>query len=826
MKDLKSKLKSLTLGRKSKKTEALEDVKQAEIAKEPRIENQPEVNERDTEAYAELSSTAQQLVAEKRKGSLVLTILPASASSPRISAHVHRYGEDDGPKLVHSAEYLDRGFVKAEHPSFELYRTQKKFLKRKSEEELDQEDYLLLDPEASPVYEHENPGTVTVEGFGLDYWDAEIVFGRISHDPFHIPISDLPEISFEYANLLRRLEEIRTETQIASDPEEQLSALTTSLGKPFWASMAENLTNERVIKLLYDMYRQQEDASARTTISQSANKFISTPSSALAWSFVVSMVTAKELALRLAVNTGPPVTGLSVPILALLIVSDLWLQNTTLDIDDYSRLNQEVLDRQTAGVTEEEQQKAAEFIRQANEANDRKDLEGATALYHQAVLVNPSNYDPIQKRAEWVLTLSNYRGTAGEASYLKLLDPTRFAGYAILGRACMGYGSYARARDVFSKAAQLATTQDEKDAMLAAMAEAEAASTAELQAIENAATEKEKRALIRARKTIEWDMAGRAIKLLPTKYERQLEGLVLFAERMQWPYLSEVRQGFEKAYSDWLSSKRNLLYEHLDWLFAVMRPGKHSAQTLMATLISSTPSIEKLGPALSQECGLVLPTCSYWRSRTVMGRVLGALPGVTCLNGWIGPCPPVTLVSPDNASPPLHCLATSLYFNPARKLLSRPSSTEIDSLLDPNQSLETPPAQDNQAWELSQIILEYWQRLEPNNPASVPLWNAYLQFTQPETSISFTFQLTHSPVFVTLPPCHSPTNTDQQDKEDHENNEPHKFHRHELRTYRASEISIPKLQNFDSFLYNDVVAVINATAPGAEVVARAWCNHN
>jgi hypothetical protein len=74
--------------------------------------------------------------------------------------------------------------------------------------------------------------------------------------------------------------------------------------------------------------------------------------------------------------------------------------------------------------TNEERGKAAELIQQANEADDRKDLVAATALYHEAVSVNSSYYVPIQTRAEFVLTLSNYRGAAAEASFLKGLDPT------------------------------------------------------------------------------------------------------------------------------------------------------------------------------------------------------------------------------------------------------------------------------------------------------------------------------------------------------------------------------------------------------------------
>ncbi|KAL4883925.1 hypothetical protein BJY04DRAFT_215817 [Aspergillus karnatakaensis] len=832
MKDLKSRLKQLTIGRRIKKGEGSDDLKQPEVVQQPEAVEQPEIDDRNSEAYAELWKTSQQFISEKRRGSLVFTISHATTPSPRITAHVHRFAEESGPKVVHSTEYSDRGFIKAEHPSFDLYRIQKKFLKRHSEEELDQEDFLLFDPEAYAYYEHESPGTVTVEGFGLDYWDAEIEFGRISADPFAFEVSDLPDISFEYATLLRRIDEIRSETQLALDPTERLAALTDCLGKAFWESTPGNWTNENVVKRLYDAFRQRGDVSAWTTISQSTTRFVRATGWE-AWAFLVIMVTAKELALRL-LELKQPVSGLSVPILALLTISDLWLQNTEIQLGEHIKLRKDVLDRQKEGITEEECEKAAELIRKANEASESGDIEAATILYQEAVSVNLSNYEPILKRAEWVLTLSNFRGAAGEAAVLKMLDPKRPAGYAILGRAFMGFESYAMARDAFRQAAQLAT-DDEKQALLAKAEEAGAADSAELQAIDSARDEKEKQGLIRSRRTTEWDPSGRALKLLPTKYERQLDGLVFFAERMKWPYLSEVRQTFERMYNEWLSDNKILLFEHLDWLYAVMRPGKHFAQIIMAALIDSTPSIEELGPALSNECGLVLPQCSYWRTRTVMGRVLGCLPEVTTLNGWIGPCTaPIKLISSKDTTLPHHCLVTAWYYNPRHMLLSPPSPNGIDLLTDQTQNkrlsdLEqitdpnewvtiTPPAKDNTTWELSLIELEYWKPLDSNNPNSVPLWNAYLSFNQLGTSLSFEYQLIYTPLFVTPPPCHPNPGLDGEGEEP-----AHKIHRRELALYSASEISVSQLHDFQSFWDPNTVIVINATGTGAEAVARAWC---
>jgi hypothetical protein len=72
-------------------------------------------------------------------------------------------------------------------------------------ETLDSEDYTLLDPEAEAKYENVNPGTVTVEGFGYECWDFEMLRPRdktilVSH-------SKMPNIPA--AKLLRRIDELR-----------------------------------------------------------------------------------------------------------------------------------------------------------------------------------------------------------------------------------------------------------------------------------------------------------------------------------------------------------------------------------------------------------------------------------------------------------------------------------------------------------------------------------------------------------------------------------------------------------------------------------------
>ena len=72
----------------------------------------------------------------------------------------------------------------------------------------DDEDYVLLDPEAHPKYEHAHPGTVTVGGFGLECWEHEEMKPR--HASVLVNRADLPPLPAR--RILRRLHEIQKMT--------------------------------------------------------------------------------------------------------------------------------------------------------------------------------------------------------------------------------------------------------------------------------------------------------------------------------------------------------------------------------------------------------------------------------------------------------------------------------------------------------------------------------------------------------------------------------------------------------------------------------------
>ena len=48
----------------------------------------------------------------------------------------------------------------------------------------------------------------------------------------------------------------------------------------------------------------------------------------------------------------------------------------------------------------------------------------------------------------------------------------------------------------------------------------------------------------------DWDIAFMVAELHSHVHERQVEGLLLFAERMKWPYINEVRDYTEDIYGN------------------------------------------------------------------------------------------------------------------------------------------------------------------------------------------------------------------------------------------------------------------------------------
>jgi hypothetical protein len=66
--------------------------------------------------------------------------------------------------------------------------------------------HAFIDIETNAKYDNMNPGTVTVEGFGFECWDHEVLFGKLREQTIIASYAALPNIPGE--KILRRLDEL------------------------------------------------------------------------------------------------------------------------------------------------------------------------------------------------------------------------------------------------------------------------------------------------------------------------------------------------------------------------------------------------------------------------------------------------------------------------------------------------------------------------------------------------------------------------------------------------------------------------------------------
>jgi len=318
-------------------------------------------------------------------------------------------------------------------------------------------------------------------------------------------------------------------------------------------------------------------------------------------------------------------------------------------------------------------------------------------------------------------------------------------------------------------------------------------------------------------------------------HERQVEGLVRFAELMAWPALGELRGYVEDAYANLRAGGR--LSPHLwDWLFGTMLAGNAFVFTIMSSLVAATPSLSSLGAPIYYASGLVLEDRSYWRVKFVLGRVLGGLRGVKAANGWVGPCPlPVGLQDSKISKGWWRVQARDVAFQLPERLPSHADADEgaafsglgrvagqtsksewIRTIGDPSKWVVpvgpsgTPDVVEFRALRLRPLGDATLRagKVETSDPAPdgpEPMQRASVELTINSAPVVFTIY--SNPVFVAAPRCMDG---------------PHAVHERDLPKLqlvrRVSEL--PGHHRSD----NERVLIIDATGQGeCELAARAWC---
>lgn len=575
------------------------------------------------------------------------------------------------------------------------------------------------------------------------------------------------------------------------------------------------------------------------------------------WNFLWQIILAKELAVRVA-HSGCRDTGSSFTprVLASLIVQDLWLQNVTLQLVDAP-----VIHDAPKSLTAAEEVAAAGHWEAADKALAVKDYDGAFAQFGKALNIDPGNAAYRAGRASASLGLGNGRDALEDAFIVAHLEPNKPVGWLTVGAAQLQRGMAKRALEAYQRAINIAGPSGVTEEMQRGLYAAQSRIQAEHKAVEEAtaAMPGMDRRTARALRDRDFDTAMRAVQLHSTVHQRQVAGLLFFAARMKWPHTGELRMYAEEAYAT-LFTGGNLPLDVHDWLFGMSLPGRWAAFKVMVAMVLCTPSVKELGERALYDCGLSLPEGSYWRLRTVLGSVLGALPGAASLCGWVGRCPAPEFDPPvkeyklryvrlraRKVAPSPAALANSSY----RKTVGMGSADARSNglHLGANEDIEAwaaeyadasswvdlpPPQPDGTVVSLKGITMKQMS-LEPAVAAQVANgtisdaelaekteYQAVLSFeidSRPGRSIALTMYT--SPVFVTLPPCFPPRGASTA----------HKVHTKDSARYASLKtVSVTELVEYqhveDTGAGGNIAGlplVINATAQGGELMARAWC---
>ncbi|EEQ85899.2 tetratricopeptide repeat-containing protein [Blastomyces dermatitidis ER-3] len=797
-------------------------------------------------------------VGEKGEGRVVIAMNQNSFPSLHVSAAAY-WEEFCQPRESYvRAIKEEKGFMEPTHSSLTLYhRAQymrrppfRPFYRNTSEE------VVFFDMESEPRYQHVYPGTLTVEGFGLEAWRYAKEHSGPQYSHKTAFLQKMPAVSL--TKLLRRFEELQC------------------VDRPFGLNIQEDALDIREIfgdscltpfQRVPDAGSEIQQLCSLLDMDNNFRNFTSSSGLATAWvggslhPFLRQIILSRELALRLEFHPNAPLPDMSPKIVASLIVQDLYFQNAKISLQDKPI--------QLKKVDNPDEIRAAEDLKtQGNAAFAKGEHQAAVDFYTQAININPSNAVFHMNRAAAYYHMKKYDQAAEDATSATQLDPQYIKAWVRRADSELKLDKAKKAYDSYRIAIEL-SGNEATVSMVEGLDNAETKIRADMQRIQAEPVLSRRHALHKAFLDEDWDMSGKLGTFTSSAIERQTQGLLSFASQMKWPYINEVEDYIPKAVENFRKSGSSPLLL-FDWFYGCVLPGKWTALTIMSCLIWSSPSVPLAEPAPYYECGLSLPSQTYWRVRTVLGSVLGCLPGVKSLCGWIGPCPPVEFTDPPshatkdfNKKPHyVHLqaddaaivkdLSTIPHFDPeaAHQLFleaclrsgeSLESIDFLENIVDPKKWVTPQPLAratavtcSINAIQLKALPSDTWS--EGLNEAQLESQTRYrasivIEVKNGSRQKTVKYDLNYNSIFVTLPPCHLGKR------------ESHELHKRELLKEKEMDIwaliggssrrsLIPGFRTGSSLgdrsNINNDVTIINVGNVGssgeAEVLARAWCS--
>ncbi|ROT38200.1 hypothetical protein SODALDRAFT_333972 [Sodiomyces alkalinus F11] len=851
-----------------------------------------EADERKRRQEDELDALLEE-IHRRNKGSIFISLFGPTRHSARATARSWWADDDSDLCMSVDEEARAKGFVTASHPSFGLYRRRRFYTKPRAPLPMpSDEDTILLDVEAEAKYDHVYGGTVSVEGFGMEWWDWEENFGPARQQIFQFSRGIMPPV--KSVKMLRRTDEL-ARANVEEDGEERVDdgdlmeffgdeAFAFRGGRTYNSTYLSKLSD--CIRSLYSILNREDvfvDFSTRTVFSLEQVAAEEQWRGMNVWDLFFQMIAGQELARLLEKLDLGSADGMTPRVLASVLIADTWFRGSKVEhvdwVVDFASFKKE------PGSARDEDD--AEKLRHEAE---QLALQGwhdeAVETYTKAIMKHPHNPTTWLQRGLSFEKLGDMTSAREDAYAATRLDPRNANAWAQLGAAEMGFGNWERAKDAYGRAADLAgpnfvsmTGSHASTTMQRGVDMAQAHLESEAQELRNATDPLEKKRRERLALERAWDPTLKSMQIRSKVHERQVEGLMHFAERLQWPYLEELRGYATKAYAEFLSGGQMLGFVH-DWLYGLTLPGRWMALKLMGTMILCTPSTKEAGPSFYFDSGVVVEgregregeSCSYWRSRTALGRILAPLPGVVSLCGWVGRCPAVEMVSSTTSTasttPPAKAESQGqkklLHVRiKAEKTVPITMDLESDEAMAYSYeyatrltSLSILPGEDRAAYLAAMHDPTQWVVPRPKahvqtaTPTRVKLqgirltrlpWTAERQRTvangtfpkdeaevetQYEASISFrvggpgpehertiSHTIRMNPLLISLPSCKRP-----------EGAEGHAVHEREREQYEVVAWPVDRLGEYDGEAEKDgKVLVIDARGAEAEVMARAWC---
>ncbi|KAF3925909.1 hypothetical protein ABW20_dc0105257 [Dactylellina cionopaga] len=543
------------------------------------------------------------------------------------------------------------------------------------------------------------------------------------------------------------------------------------------------------------------------------------------WNFLYQVVLAKETALRM-LNLGDGYyAGFTARILASLTVQDLWLSHVKIELAEPPIPPSLIHKAKTA----EDAAKLELHVNDGREAEKSGNWQQAIDSYTEAMKIDNSISSISTSRALTYIALDKREEALNDAIAAARLNPKDKLAWLATGDSSV---NLTRAKEAYQNAVDLSTEADHS-----ARKKLEAVNSkinARIDAINKQTDTNIAMRLEKEHNDEKWDLTGRSVEFHSKIHERQVEGLIMFAERMKWPWVHEVREAAEDVYGK-IRGGEVTPFHVVDWIFGLTLPGEWMALKIMSALILLTASVKDQGMAPYYDCAFITKQKSYHRVRNVLGRVLGCLPGVISLCGWIGPCPPLSfdpplvdgigaeregrhirvkarkigLVDPPDPNDNVVRIGGEGKHQNLRPKPGDDFGKYVAEAKDSANWMVPPPPQKSNSIATVQGIMLKALPLESGVDLSDS--DAVERNTEYRATIKFeidgqpvAYSLFTNPVFASLPSCSGA----------------HEIHAKELH-YFSNIVEAEKLKEYTPD--DKGLVIVNATGNGAEVLARAWC---